>query len=138
MEIFLNGEKFTRHECKHAEHIFESCIGEVMREHQNLCQQGLEGYIVDSFVYTWLDLFSTEDCSVEEDLLAKKRAYAAFNYANQTLGALGGVRVLVESLNIEPPPHAFMDRLEAALDQKIVLLRLQPISLPAKETAFTM
>lgn len=138
MEIFLNGEKFTRHECKYAEHIFESCVAEVVREHQNLCQQGLEDYIVNSFVDTWLDLFGTEDCSIEEELFAKKRAYAAFNYANQSLGALGSVRMLVDSFNVDPPPNAFMDRLEKALDQKIVLLRLQPMSLPAKETAFTM
>lgn len=143
MEIYLNQEKFTKHECQHAEQIFESCVEDALRDRQSLCENGLEhqvdsfeDYIINSFVKTWLE--ETNDCSLEKELLATKRAYSAFNYANQILGALGAVHMLVDSFNIEPPPDTVMDELEKALDKNIVFLELRPISLSVKKTAFTM
>jgi hypothetical protein len=137
-EIPVDREVLTAYERSHAENIYQACVAEMIRGAQHLSETELRQYIVERFIDTWEDLFGRGLEHVDDALLATKKSYAAFNYANQTLGALGGVRPLVAGFNIDPPPNAFMDRLEKALDQKIVLLRLQPMSLPAKETAFTM
>ncbi|MEX0450506.1 hypothetical protein V6X62_01580 [Spiribacter sp. 218] len=138
MEVSIKNETLTRYQRNHAERIFEACIGQVVREHQHFTEDALEAFILDTFVYDWIDVCYGEDCSTGEELTAKKKAYAAFEYANQTMGALGAVRILVDTLNVDPPSKDFMDRLERALDNKILCLQLKAVTLPAKEFAFTL
>lgn len=137
-EIPVDREVLTAYERSHAENIYQACVAEMIRDAQHLSETELRQYIVERFIDTWEDLFDRGLEHVDDALLATKKSYAAFNYANQTLGALGGVRTLVAGFAIDQPSSEFMDRLAAALDEYIVSLRLQPISLPVRETAFSM
>jgi len=121
--------KLTKRERDHAECIYEACIAEAVREDELLTEGELLECIVSKFVISWEDVFNAERDSYEQVLMANKKAYSAFNYANQVLGANGGVHTLLSTLSMKPPSIAFMEKLASALDQYVVMLTLKPITI---------
>jgi len=133
MEIELEHENLTSYERGHAENIYVVCIAQTIKDAQYLPTSELRQYLIERFVETWLDLFATYCESSFESVANSRRAYSAFNYANQTLGVLGGARKLVQELHIEQPSDEFMYKLSAAVDSLIVSFTMQPVSIPATQ-----